>query len=831
MIDDMFDGMNAQFTGKLMWRIENKKPVRFDAFTNKLHVGDSYLVLNSVKKGSSSSIDHKIHFWLGSETSVDEKGIVAYKAVELDDKLGGIATQIRETQGNETSDFLSYFKDKGGIEYCPGGVESGFRHVERDVYTTRLLHVKGKRVCRVKEVPVSSSSLNKGDAFILDMGLQIFVFFGPDCNKYEKIKALEVCRQINDDERGARGDVIRVNDDSAASSIFWDNLGGYIDPNSLPEGASDDTVGSYGPNRLLKISDAESGVATCSEITVPDGKLKKDMLDTNDNFIVISQGNVFIWIGRGSTIAEKREAMPAAIKFVESSSDIENSAKIERVSEGTESSKFRAAFSVWTDPRSIKTWKAEIADPLVQVPIDVSEILANTAKQDAPMEADTGSEKIKVYTISNFKPQPIDEEMFGQFFSGDSYIITYDFEVKRRKQSVIFFWLGSDSSQDEIGAAALETKRLDDELYGGNAVQVRVVQGKEPSQLRSIFKGNFIVHSGGLASGFKNKKDVDSKDIDGIALFHVRGTTELNTYGVQVAETASELNGEDAFVLVNPSNVYCWSGNACTSDERRIAKNIATTLMNTYLGIKDRSLVDVSEGEEPEEFWSTLGGKASYPAFAPGSEPPRNPRLFQCSNNIGIDEVEEIADFGQEDLNNDDTFILDTFTTLYVWIGSGSSQKEKVLAAEIATKFLQADSSRDTDTPIVQVSAGNEPSSFSCNFISWDPELFEKNTFKDPYAAKLAAMDAMKKASRGGDDEEEATPTPSTPSQPAFAAADGSFDYAALKAGIPNGVDPSRKESYLNESEFQTVFKMPKAEFEGLANWKKVQKKKEVGLF
>ena len=191
MQDDTFTGVTPQTVGRSMWRIENKIPCKFDAFTNKLHEGDCYLVLDSVKSATSTSVEHKIHFWLGNECSVDEKGIVAYKAVELDDKLNGLARQIRETQGNESDEFLAYFKSYGGIEYLPGGVESGFKHVEKDVYPTRLLHVKGKRVCRVKSVEVSSTSLNKGDAFVLDKGLMIYVFFGSDCNKYEQIKAME----------------------------------------------------------------------------------------------------------------------------------------------------------------------------------------------------------------------------------------------------------------------------------------------------------------------------------------------------------------------------------------------------------------------------------------------------------------------------------------------------------------------------------------------------------------------------------------------------------------------------------------------------------------
>jgi len=79
---------------------------------------------------------------------------------------------------------MSIFKaNSGGIEYLPGGVASGFRKVEKDVYTTRLLHLKGKRTVRVNEVPIKIQSLNKGDVFILDDGLTIYILEGPLANK------------------------------------------------------------------------------------------------------------------------------------------------------------------------------------------------------------------------------------------------------------------------------------------------------------------------------------------------------------------------------------------------------------------------------------------------------------------------------------------------------------------------------------------------------------------------------------------------------------------------------------------------------------------------
>jgi gelsolin len=52
--------------------------------------GDSYILLATTSKGASR--EWAIHFWLGAETTADEAGTAAYKAVELDEALGGGAS-------------------------------------------------------------------------------------------------------------------------------------------------------------------------------------------------------------------------------------------------------------------------------------------------------------------------------------------------------------------------------------------------------------------------------------------------------------------------------------------------------------------------------------------------------------------------------------------------------------------------------------------------------------------------------------------------------------------------------------------------------------------
>jgi hypothetical protein len=55
--------------------------------------GDSYIVMHTYKVETALKWD--IHFWIGSQSSQDEYGVAAYKAVELDDLLGGVRPRLR----------------------------------------------------------------------------------------------------------------------------------------------------------------------------------------------------------------------------------------------------------------------------------------------------------------------------------------------------------------------------------------------------------------------------------------------------------------------------------------------------------------------------------------------------------------------------------------------------------------------------------------------------------------------------------------------------------------------------------------------------------------
>ena len=59
------------------------------------------------------------------------------------------------------------------------------------------------------------------------------------------------------------------------------------------------------------------------------------------------------------------------------------------------------------------------------------------------------------------------------------------------------------------------------------------------------------------------------------------------------------------------------------------------------------------------------------------------------------------------------------------------------------------------------------------------------------------------------------------------------MEYDLLKGVgvIPAGVDPSRREAYLSDAQFQEVFGMSHAAFNDLKQWKKNDLKKAKNLF
>jgi len=296
----------AGVTGIHIWRIEQFKVVPWphDKY-GQFHKGDSYIVLNAYKV--NDLIKYDVHFWLGSETSIDEAGTAAYKTVELDTLLDDAPIQHREVEGYESQLFHTYFPN--GIRLLAGGVDTGFNHVAPETYRPRLLQVRGTfKSVTSSEVSLAHTSLNSGDVFILDLGLKIIQWNGSKSNGAERIKGAQMSRAIDDERKGlAHVDVISEGD---SCPEFWAGLGG--EGPVAADGPAANTLQSKEPH-LLRLSDA-SGSLTFTEVGV--GKLHHALLSSDDVFVLDNGVEVFAWIGKGSSANERKLAVQYAQQYL-----------------------------------------------------------------------------------------------------------------------------------------------------------------------------------------------------------------------------------------------------------------------------------------------------------------------------------------------------------------------------------------------------------------------------------------------------------------------------------------------------------------------------------
>jgi gelsolin len=331
--------------GLEIWRIEKFQVKKWPKEEyGKFFDGDSYIVLSTRKV--NDKFVWNVHFWLGAETSIDEAGTAAYKTVELDDFLGTAPTQFREVQGSESNTFLSYFPNQS-ITILKGGVDTGFTHVKPEEYRPRLLHIKGKlKNVRVTEVALSHKSLNSGDVFILDKGLDLYQFNGKRSSPGERIKGAQLARAIDDERKGLATVHVAEQGDSDKGfwAAFWAGLGGE-GPISDESGSDDAaTAEAASTKKLFRLQ--EQGDGSLSFTLVAEGKFDKSQLDSADVFILDQGQEVFVWAGQKSSPKERKWGIQYAQSYL-AKYNRPLSLPISRILEGGENEVFQTSFEIF----------------------------------------------------------------------------------------------------------------------------------------------------------------------------------------------------------------------------------------------------------------------------------------------------------------------------------------------------------------------------------------------------------------------------------------------------------------------------------------------------
>ncbi|GAB1598524.1 advillin-like, partial [Argonauta hians] len=481
------------------------------------------------KNPKHDKLSWDIHFWLGAESSKDEQGVAAYKTVELDSHLGGAPVQYREVQNHESQLFLSYFKK--GITYLSGGIDSGFRKVEKGVYQKRLLHVKGKRNVRVTQVKCDITSLNTGDVFVLDCGEQIFVWIGPKSRGTERLKGMEVGKRIRDEERSGKATITIIDKKWDSDVEFFKYFDSHGTIRSEDSEVDDDVFENQkGLLQLYRVCDAQGKI----EMTEVCGRpLRREMLDSNDCFILdTGTSGIFVWIGRKCSVNERKCGWKLALEFLEKKNYPEWT-QVTRVVGHGETPLFKQYFEGWTETQAIigksRAYSIGSIARANRAKFDATILHKHQPFKEKEQLPDDGTGLITIWHVFDKKLNSVPSEEYGTFYSGACYIILYVCcGAGGDGTQMLYFWQGNKSSKEDIAACVVMVQAIDIKEVNGKAVQVRITQYQEPEHFLRIFHGKLIV----LKGDGRKQDDFHSKTM----LFHVRGYSEFNTRAFQTGE-------------------------------------------------------------------------------------------------------------------------------------------------------------------------------------------------------------------------------------------------------------------------------------------------------
>jgi len=460
---------------------------------------------------------------------------------------------------------------------------------------------------------------------------------------------------------------------------------------------------------------------------------------------------------------------------------------------------------------------------------------------------------LQVWRIENFQVVLWPKDMHGEFTMGDSYIVLSTIMESGKLFHDIHFWLGRDTTPDEMGCAAYKTVELDDYL-GGEPLQHREVQYSESQLFRALFP-NLSYRKGGKALGFREASSA-------IELYEHKmyRVCKMQAEGLRLEEVALDrdsLNEGGVFILDAGAKIYVWEGRQASPFEKNHANMEVKRL---ELERDGRAL---ATHDLDDDFWEFLGGRGYVKAaqevidasVTPKAQTPRLHQISDAGGKLSFCEVGRDR-LLQSMLRSKNVMMLVTLDELFLWVGRASSTAEGRSCYRLAIDFLKVNK-RSMDTPIHLFKEGqtihnerwlaafdNVGRSEPLHQLFRDAELHEPSNLERPFcmdqnvaATMLKVSDAASSSSSGsvtteptsdvdlGDSSED-----DCPKEVFYSLAE--LTDPKLWRRKPDIVErPHEREQFLAPDIFKVVFGMAKDDFAKLPRWKQSNLKKQHQLF
>jgi len=323
-----------------IWRIEKLQPIKIQNPSGSFYKGDAYIIL----KKNIEQRSYTAHHWIGATSSQDEYGAAAILTVKLTSIVGQKVNIYQEWEANESVLFLSYFPQ--GIQYLEGGVDSAFNHVEPAKYKPRLLQVKGAKHIRISQVPLNGASLNENDAFILDAGLDLYLWVGQNANKQERAKSAYAVTSIRNNERNGQANFHYPRDNAEDEKLFWALLGGKPEKIRFEDDKKDEDIDMVIMSKEIHLFEVSNAGGAMAEKEIVERPLLKEMLKSEETYVLVLERDVYVWCGRKSNTEEKENALKMANDYADKFNK-KHGLRCVKVNEGMEDIVFKMNFSNW----------------------------------------------------------------------------------------------------------------------------------------------------------------------------------------------------------------------------------------------------------------------------------------------------------------------------------------------------------------------------------------------------------------------------------------------------------------------------------------------------
>ncbi|XP_022966159.1 villin-3-like isoform X2 [Cucurbita maxima] len=309
-------------------------------------------------------------------------------------------------------------------------------------------------------------------------------------------------------------------------------------------------------------------------------------------------------------------------------------------------------------------------------------------------------------------------------------------------------------------------------------------------------------------------------------------TISSNKGRLQVEEifnfSQDDLLTEDILILDTHAEVFVWVGQLVDTKEKQAAFEIGQSYIELAASLEGLSpkvpLYKVTEGNEPSFFTTYFSSWDNSKALAQGNSFQKKVSLLFGIGNAAEDKANASGD--------------------------GPRQRSEALAA-LNSAFSSSSGPKNVSTrPSSRGQGGGSQRAAAVAALS-SVLTAEKKPGDSPTAHGRSPQSEDQFSGKGGDENSEdkdtgnSSPsfendggdsTPKDGSQDDYAetSVHSTFSYDQLKSKSENpvtGIDFKRREAYLSEEEFETIFGMPKQAFYKLPKWKQDIAKKKADLF